>query len=362
MKNIYPLLELSLNKFNIKYISNSLDVNENTIRRWIEKKEVPNNYYFDFCRLNKLEINYNDHTEKEKDQFYTPIPTAEYCYNKSIEIISKYESNLDKYNFIEPSAGSGNFFRLLPKDKRVGLDIEPKYDGIISSDFLLWYPNTENNICIGNPPFGLRGNLALKFINHAQKFSDYVCFILPQLFNSNGKGSCKSRVKKLNLIHNELISPEFIFPNGKSVNVNVVFQIWSKKYKIEEETYSLSGIIKLYSLSDGGTPSTTRNKSKLYSCDYYLSSTCFGEDNMKLYFNFNDLPQKKGYGIKILNYKEILDPIINSIKWSEVAFVSTNGAYNLRFDLIEKEIFKYLPRTISQVSQSRTKSLLSLLQ
>ena len=34
-------------------------------------------------------------------------------------------------------------------------------------------------VVIGNPPFGLRGQLALKFINHSYDFADYVCFILP---------------------------------------------------------------------------------------------------------------------------------------------------------------------------------------
>ena len=82
----------------------------------------------------------------------------------------------------------------MPSDKRTGLDIEPKSNGIEKTDFLLWKPETSNNICIGNPPFGLRGHLALKFVNHAAEFSDFVCFILPQLFDCNGKGSCKSRV------------------------------------------------------------------------------------------------------------------------------------------------------------------------
>ena len=35
----------------------------------------------------------------------------------------------------------------------------------------------EYDLVIGNPPFGLRGQLALKFINHASEFSEYVCFV-----------------------------------------------------------------------------------------------------------------------------------------------------------------------------------------
>ena len=70
-----------------------------------------------------------------------------------------------------------------------------------------WEKN--NFIVIGNPPFGLRGQLALKFINHSSKFADYVCFILPQLFQSDGKGVPRKRVIGLNLIHSETLKTSF---------------------------------------------------------------------------------------------------------------------------------------------------------
>jgi hypothetical protein len=250
---------------------------------------------------------------------------------------------LREYTFIEPSAGDGSFYNVLPIYQRVGVDIEPKCEGVEKQDFLLWKPKTENNICIGNPPFGLRGHLALKFINHASKFSDFVCFILPPLFDSNGKGSCKSRVKGMNLIHTETVDSNFHYPDGRTVVVNVVFQIWAKNHKIEEEKVDLSNIIKLYSLSDGGTPGSTRNKKHLYTCDYYLPSTCFGAESMKFYTHFEDLPHRRGYGIVALGDKKVLDDVMRSINWSEVSFASTNGAYNLRFDIIEKTIWNALP-------------------
>lgn len=49
----------------------------------------------------------------------------------------------------------------------------------------------------------------------------------------------------------------------------------------------------VYSLSDGGTPSSIRNKKILNKCDIYLPSTCFGKDNMKYYDNFEELPNRK---------------------------------------------------------------------
>ena len=75
--------------------------------------------------------------------------------------------------------------------------------------------------------FGLRGNLALRFINHASTFSDYVCFILPQLFESDGKGVPRKRVINLNLLHSEKINNIFISPDNKETKVECIFQIWS---------------------------------------------------------------------------------------------------------------------------------------
>ena len=64
--------------------------------------------------------------------------------------------------------------------------------------------------------------------------------------------------------------------------------------------------IKIYSLSNGGTASTTRNKKMLNKCDVYLPSTCFGKENMKVYDSFEELPNKRGYGIILLNNKDNL--------------------------------------------------------
>ena len=329
-------------------IASYLGLHEGTVKRWEELKDVPPQYYFELCRMAGIEIDYDKFSAKEKDQFFTSKDTARYCYDKVIEVLSSLNVNLENYLFIEPSAGDGSFYNLLPEDMRIGIDIEPRCEEVIEYDFLKWKPKTKPNICIGNPPFGLRGNLALKFINHAAEFSDFVCFILPQLFDSNGKGSCKSRVKGLNLIHSEIVDSDFYYPDGKEVKVNVVFQIWSKHHKTKEDDVDLKGIIKLYSLSDGGKPSNTRNKKHLYTCDYYLPSTCFGKDAMKVYDDFESLPHRRGYGIVIESHKPLISKIIQEVDWSSASFESTNGAYNLRFDIIEKTIWNKISNDVSK--------------
>ena len=227
------LLEKALTTFTITHIAQSLNLATGTIKRWIQLKSVPTAYRFDLMRLIGEEINYADFSHKDKDQFFTNSNTAKYCIEKAQEIIKTLETleNLNEYFYIEPSAGEGSFLNLLPIKKRIGLDIEPKTEEIICGDYLTWYPELKKYIVIGNPPFGLRGHLALKFINHSFKFANFVCFILPQLFESDGKGSPRKRVVGFNLLHSEKLKTGFYYTGGKSVVVNCIFQIWSKHHK-----------------------------------------------------------------------------------------------------------------------------------
>ena len=335
----WDMFQKTLETYSVTEIAKHLNLARGTVVRWQELESVPPQYLFDLYRMNGIDIDYSQFSDKEKDQFFTSPQTAEYCYNKAREIITSLGDDFYSYTQIEPSAGDGAFYNLMPKGS-IGLDIEPRTEGVLTQDYFFYEPDTNNNIVIGNPPFGLRGHLALRFINHSAKFADYVCFILPQLFASNGKGSTKSRVEGMNLIHSETVPSDFHFPDGKDVGVNVVFQVWSKHHSIAEETYDVSDIMKVYSLSDGGSPSSTRNKDMLYKCDFYLPSTCFGKESMHLYSNFEDLPHRRGYGI--VAKKHIASQAMNAIDWSDVAFPSTNGAMNLRFDIIEKAVGNYV--------------------
>jgi hypothetical protein len=341
--NLLVILNTILENNSYSYISTNLNVSMGTVKRWNELQKVPNSYAFELLKLANIDIDYSKFTYKEKDQFFTPISTSKYCYTKFIEIIQEYGDNENKYTFIEPSAGNGAFLKILPEDRRIGFDIEPKNNEIVAQDYLDWFPTENKNyVVIGNPPFGLRGQLALKFINHSSKFADYVCFILPQLFESDGKGVPRKRVEGLNLLHSEKLNTNFETPNGKNINVECIFQIWSKYHKNNNYviTNKNSTIIKIYSLSDGGTSSTTRNKKMFYGCDVYLPSTCFGKENMKYYSSFDTLPRKKGYGIVFLKNKEDNLRKFKEIDWSNIAFLSTNSAYNIRSSQIINEFME----------------------
>jgi len=328
------LLNECLKTRGLSQVAEALNLCVGTVRRWQELNDVPVQYTFDLYKLLSREIDYSTFSSSSKDQFFTPSLVSKRCWDTFRELV---DIDLADYIFVEPSAGDGSFLKRLPPGS-IGLDIEPRGEGIVKQDYLTWTPTdlTKKYIVVGNPPFGLRGHLALNFINHSYKFADYVCFILPQLFESDGKGSPRKRVVGYNLIHSEPLSAMFYSPDNQEVKINGVFQIWSKYTK--NPKYDLlkpsEDAMKVYSLSDGGTVASTRNKEMIGKCDVYLPSTCFGKERMKLYASFDDLPGKKGYGIVFFKNKDAMIAKANAVDWSSVAFLSTNSAYNLRTSLV----------------------------
>jgi hypothetical protein len=348
------LLTECLQTNTLSELSKKISVCTGTIIRWQLLKKVPPQYTFELYKLLGRQIDYTKYTSAEKDQFFTPAELAKECWAIFRE---KVPVNLDEYIFIEPSAGDGSFLRVLPPGT-IGLDIEPRAPNITKQDYMTWSPpasphgqTPKKYIVFGNPPFGLRGHMALNFIMHSQPFADYVCFILPQLFESDGKGSPRKRVTGYNLIYSKTLSAMFYSPEKQEVKVNGVFQIWSKnttnnEYKLPDTN---SELLKVYSLSDGGTVATTRNKNMLTKCHIYLPSTCFGKENMRVYQSFEELPGRKGYGIVFAETVKLQKIIqATAINWSDVAFLSTNSAYNLRTSRIMSQ-FAGLPGTQPQV-------------
>jgi len=336
-------LKEALKVHSTKKLAEILNVAPGTIKRWIDLNDVPKAYEFELLKVLNIQIDYSKYTSKEKDQFFTPIDTAKYCYSVFCNKLKELNEDEKTYNYIEPSAGDGSFLKVLPKERTISFDIEPRCKDTKCQDYLTWEHAEGKFVVFGNPPFGLRGNLALRFINHSYKFADYVCFILPQLFESDGKGVPRKRVIGYNLIHSETLKTKFYEPNKNLVDINTIFQIWSKHHKDEEYelTSTTSDIVKVYSLSDGGTSSSTRNKDMLNNCDVYIPSTCFGKENMRYYSSFEELPGRKGYGLVFtpsessMGKQEYIDKC-KEIDWSSIAFLSTNSAYNLRSSQIYK--------------------------
>ena len=113
----------------------------------------------------------------KNDKYYTPPELAEYVVNKAKEVVG--EKNITEW--LEPSAGSGVFLDYLPEGT-LAYDIEPEDDKgrIIKQDYLNLDLEYKKGRCvIGNPPFGIKNTLIVKFYKQAIKFCDYIVFILP---------------------------------------------------------------------------------------------------------------------------------------------------------------------------------------
>lgn len=176
-------------------------------------------------------------TKKGLDQFYTKLEVAKKCYNLVTTTLQTI-----RIQFIEPSAGTGSFFYLLPNKyiqykgikykTRLGFDIDPKGKQIEKKDFLT--SSLDKNkllpsnriIIIGNPPFGNRSKLAILFFNRAAEYSDTIAYIVPLQFR---KWSVHSKLNKGFKLIKEMLLDEnsFTFDN-KEYGVRCVFQIWTR--------------------------------------------------------------------------------------------------------------------------------------
>jgi hypothetical protein len=111
----------------------------------------------------------------KNDKYYTSSELAKYCFDKTNDVIGR--DNITEY--IEPSAGSGVFLEFLDKPY-FAYDIEPEDSRIIKADWLNVKLDYKKGRCvIGNPPYGEKNLLSMKFFRKAIDICDYVAFILP---------------------------------------------------------------------------------------------------------------------------------------------------------------------------------------
>lgn len=160
-----------------------------------------------------------------KDQYYTKSSIARECIGDILRLIPE----LSTYQWIEPSAGNGSFLNALPSHiQRIGIDLDPKMEGIIQKDFLTWEPMSEaKRVFFGNPPFGKQGSLAKSFIQHAAKYAEVIAFILPKSFVKPSMS--RAFPSKFHCILEKELPKDSFEVNSVAYDVPCVFQIWQKK-------------------------------------------------------------------------------------------------------------------------------------
>ena len=272
------------------------------------------------------------------DEYFTKPEISERLYKKTCEIISKYE-NINKYTWIEPSVGDGSFYKLLPKNK-IGIDIkETKYDTILS-DYLNYELPEKPLIVIGNPPFGHRGVLALKFIEHSEK-AEFVAFILPMFFQSLGKGSIRYRVKNFGLLYEEVLPENSFYIGNKEKDIKCCFQIWSKNYNNlkkefcwynqKEKLEPFNNLLKVVTVSLAKNRECGKEWIFNKKANYYLSSTFFKENNVVK--DFDLVKYKSGiaiiYTTQNIGMIKKLDALFKTADWNKYSSIATNGCRHI---------------------------------
>lgn len=271
------------------------------------------------------------------DQFFTQSDVAKKCYNSFLQVLKKDNINTDEYVFVEPSAGNGSFYDLLPNNK-IGLDIMPLHDEVKKQDFLSWTPRDKGKkyLFIGNPPFGYRAWTALSFINHAAKFGEYIGFILPMAFQSDARGSAKHRVKGMTLVHSEIIDTNsFYEPNGKIRKVNALWQIWKKGNNIIHKKKTCNQWVDIFTVDL--RKERLCGQEKMQKADFFLQRTYYKEPP-SLVKSFSEVKYTCGYGFIIKKNSEDITKALNSTNWEEYCNLAAHNCKHISMYHIEKAL------------------------
>ena len=239
------------------------------------------------------------------DQFYTKSSIAE-------SVVGMIDCT--SYDLVlEPSAGAGDFYKLLPKSTRYGIDLAPAHPDIVKEDFFNFKPSPVGNILtIGNPPFGKNSSLAVKFFNHAAEFSDCIVFILPRTFR---KPSIINRLNKnFHLVDQKLLPIEsFYIPSGQSYKVPTVSQVWKKRQEQRQKIPTLSAHDDFSFVPIEKPMDEHRKKIQCDNSDFCIRRVGGAAGKIFKDYNINYRDWKSHYYIK-QNYHEV-EKIMSNIEW-----------------------------------------------
>ncbi len=289
---------------------------------------------------NELIPNWVDVSQVELDRFFTVPEVAEQCYCWLLQTMESDYANTGNYRFVEPGAGSGAFYNLLPSDRRIGLDVVPDNPEYQLADFLSWKPqaNGRRYAVIGNPPFGYRGWLALSFVNHSATFADYIGMILPMSFQSEGKGSPKHRVVGAELIqHEQLPANAFVNQHGQPVKLNALWQVWRRGVNNRPPARTCDTWIDLFTVDV--RKERLCGHERLHEADWFIQRTFYGKPP-NLVKRFDQVKYGCGYGLVIRKDKKKIQNFLAGVDWRKYSNLAMHNCchismYHIRNALID---------------------------
>lgn len=272
------------------------------------------------------------------DRFFTRPDVAEHCFQSLLHWMSEDGANDKDYKFVEPGAGTGAFYDLLPPERRIGIDIMPLRGEFEAADFLAWRPpkNERRFAVIGNPPFGYRAWLALAFVNHAATFADYVGLILPMAFQSDGKGSPKLRVEGLRLVHTEYLPQDsFTDVSGRTVKINALWQVWQRGVNNALSHKSCDDWMDIFTVDM--RKERLCGQERLHEADYFLQRTFF-KDPPTLVRDFSEVRYVCGYGLVIKKDKTAIENALRNTDWVQYSNLAAHNCRHISMYHIRKAL------------------------
>lgn len=153
----------------------------------------------------------------EHDKYYTPSDVVQHVVNTTKAVCTGVSE------VIEPSAGNGTFIEALENSFNTTLkfyDLYPENNKVMKQDFLVLESEyKQGRLIIGNPPFGSRNSLIIKFFKKAITLGDYIAFILPISQLNNTK-----QLYEFDLIYSEDLGVE----NYSGVPLHCCFNVYKR--------------------------------------------------------------------------------------------------------------------------------------
>lgn len=263
----------------------------------------------------------------QNDKYYTSPELAEYCVKKTREVIG--EDNITEY--VEPSAGSGVFLNYLNKPY-LAYDIEPEDDRVTKADWLEVDLDYKKGRCIiGNPPFGSRNTLSVRFYKKSIRLGDYIAFILPisQLNNNQ-------QMYDFDLIHSEDLG----IRDYSGIDLQCCFNIYKRPYNNElnkKPDYKLKDV-EILEYRRGGNSKPIPD-----GFDYAMGSFGAGCVGKPIY-NKGQFALECYFYISNEEYKDRVLDILKTTDW-----VSISKGISGTCRLPQWKIYKYLKEQIPEL-------------
>lgn len=273
---------------------------------------------------------------KRLDQFFTHPDVAARCWRRLLPVLRKLTGKTkDELFFIEPSAGDGAFYDLFPGGKGhcLGMDLAPRRPEFIRGDFLQWNYRPrrprKNVVIVGNPPFGTRGDLAIRFVNKAATLADTVAFIVPVIFRKYLVH--KKITKGLRLVHaTDLRRDAFWTDQKERYAVNTEFQVWTRLDSSHEDMRLFSAPPIRHRDFEMWQYNNTREALKVFRNDFDFAVPCQGwQDYTRRETDAKKCEKKKQwilFGPRSTEVKEKLD----RIDYAELAMRSATAIPGFR--------------------------------